>query len=371
MTHEASSGRSSGTRRPLGRCAAVTVVAALALSAAPAGAAPGRTARARAATRYVAANQAGHGSVTGGFSKMGTTADAVAAWVAARRGPRQIRRAVGWLEANVDDATTVGLKAKVLLAAVAAGKDPRTFAGHHDLVQEVEDTQTEEGQYGGESDTEVAYHALAMIALEAAGENVPPEAVTWLNDAQCGDGGWQFDEPSSDADDEHCFDSAAENDFARSDTNTTAYAVMALAAAGGQRPPADPFAFFEEARDLYRKGWVYEPHGKCDEQSLGKEFCYLTDANSTSLVIQAHVADGRAIPRGGDRGLAKLQYRLCGKRSGAFAFSWTYDPETGRFRKDAANVGATTAAIPALVHQALPVPEREVTKRPPRRRACR
>ncbi|HEV2757412.1 MAG TPA: hypothetical protein VG318_16735 [Actinomycetota bacterium] len=355
--------------RTLRRCAATAAILALAASAVPAFAAPGRRARAVAATRYVADNQTDTGAITGGFSQFGTTADAVVAFVAARRGERQIRRAVRWLEENVEEASTLGLKAKLVFALVAAGKDPRSFAGH-DLVEEIQASQTDSGQYGGESDTEVGYHALAMLALSAAGEAPPGNASQWLVDAQCGDGGWQFDEPSSEGDDQHCFDSSAENDFARSDTNTTAHAVMALAGAPGPEARNDPFEFLRSARDDYKGGWVYEPHGKCTEEKLGKEFCYLTDANSTALVIMAYSATGADVPDGGDRALARLQYPLCGRTMGAFAFSWDYDAERERFEKQDPNVGATVGAVPALMRFPFGS-SAEVTQPPPRRRPCK
>jgi hypothetical protein len=355
--------------RTLRRCAAVLVAAAVAVPLDPALAAPSRRARAAAATRYIAGAQTETGAISGGFSQMGTTADAVSAFVAARRGERQVRRALRWLRENLNEASTLGLKAKLTLAVVAAGKDPRDFGGH-DLVAEIAETQSESGQYGGESDTEVGYHALAMVALSAAGESPPPSASRWLVEAQCADGGWQFDEPASEADDEHCFDAAAENDFARSDTNTTAHAVMALAGAPGEDAAHDPFEFFRTARDDYRNGWVYEPHGKCTEETLGNEFCYLTDANSTALVILAYTAAGREVPEGGARALARLQYPLCGPNMGAFAFSWDYDAERERFEKQDPNVGATVGAVPGLMRFPLGS-SAEVTKPPPPRRPCK
>ena len=355
--------------RTLRRCAAAGVALSLVLPIAPAAARPRRDRRVAAAARYLASNQADTGAVSGGFSQFGTTADAVLAWTAANRGERQIDRAMRWLEDNVDEATTLGLKSKLLIAVATTGGDTRAFGGH-DLVQEIQDTKTEEGQYGGESNTDVGYHVLAMIALEAARVDRPQDAIDWLRDAQCDDGGWQFDEPSSANDDEHCFDSTAENDFASSDTNTTAYASIALSGTPDATPHHDPFAFFRTARDEYKKGWVYDPHGKCTEETLGKEFCYLTDANSTALVLMAYQAAGEEIPRSGDYALMNLQYRLCGKRGGAFAFGWTYDPDTERFHRDGPNVGATVAAVPPIVRWTFGV-DYEVTRPVPKRRACR
>ncbi|HYP23117.1 MAG TPA: hypothetical protein VEV43_06055, partial [Actinomycetota bacterium] len=282
--------------------------------------------RLQKATRYLAMNQEDDGSISGGFSRLGTTSDAILAFASEMRGKPQVRDAMGWLEEHVEDATTLGLKAKLVLAAVAVGRDPRSFGGR-DLVQEIMDTHDPEtGQYGGESDTEVGYHALAMLAVMAGREDPPESASRWLRDAQCDDGGWQFDEPAGPNDDEHCFDSTAENDFSRSDTNTTAYADMAFEGSPGPDPKVDPISFLRTARDDYKKGFVYDPHGKCTEETLGEQFCYLTDANSTGLVLQAMLGEVKAkeFVRYRDA-LMKLQYPRCGKWMGAFAFTWIYD----------------------------------------------
>lgn len=354
------------------RCLAGAAAALIAVSIAPASA---RTRnldeRLDAATRYIAMNQEDDGSIGGGFSRVGTTADAVLAFVTEDRGARQIRRSISWLRDNLDGASTLGLKSKVVLALVAAQRDPTSFGGR-DLVQEIKDTQTESGQYGGESDTEVGYHAFAMLAVMAAGEDPPASASQWLRDAQCDDGGWQFDEPAGENDDEHCFDSTAESDFSRSDTNTTAYADMAFEGAPGPDPKVDPLEFFETAIDEYKGGYVYDPSGKCTEETLGETFCYLTDANSTGLVLQAIAGEVPAkefYPR--RDALMKLQYPRCGEWMGAFGFTWVYDPETERFRKDDPNVGATIAAIQGARGVPLPIMLDRVTQPPPPRRSCR
>lgn len=357
----------------LRRCVATATALLVAGSIAPAGA---RTRnlheRLQIATRYIAMNQEDDGSISGGFSRVGTTADAVLAFVSEDRGKRQIRRAIRWLEANVDDATTLGLKAKLVLAAVAAQYDPRSFGGR-DLVREIQDAyDPETGQYGGESNTEVAYHALAMLAVMAGREDPPAAASRWLRDAQCDDGGWQFDEPAGPNDDEHCFDSTAESDFSRSDTNTTAYADMAFEGSPGPDPEHDILAFFESAIDEFKGGYVYDPSGKCTEETLGETFCYLTDANSTGLVLQAIAGEVPAkqfYPR--RDALMKLQYPRCGRWMGAFAFTWVYDPETERFRKDDPNVGATIAALLGARGARLPLELDRVTEPPPNRRPCR
>jgi hypothetical protein len=320
------------------------------------------------ATRFLADTQREDGSISL-FSPLGDTADAISALVIARRGVRQIERAVGYLETHLEDATSIGLVAKVVLALVSADEDPRAFAGR-DLVQEIHDAETAEGQLGGESDAEVTYHALAMLALRAAGEEPSEQNAAWLTTAQCADGGWQFDEPVSPTDDEHCRDDSSGQDFAGSDTNTTSYAVQALRVAPGPDAVHDPVEFFRSARDPFKKGLIYDPTQKCTEETLG-EGCFLTDSNSTALGIQALTALEQPLPNREIRALHALQYRLCGRDGGGVAFTWEYDAEKERFKRQPPNVGSTIAAIPALLYHVFPLDQRDVTKPPPRRIPCR
>lgn len=349
------------------RSLAAILVGALLVTAAPSSAEPSRRKRARVATRFLADRQRPDGSVYA-FSPVGDTADAVAAFVLARRGAGEIEDALAFLEENLDGATSVGLKAKVVLALVAVGRDPRDFGGR-DLVQEIRDSETTAGQFGDESDAEVLYHSLAMLALSAAGEDSSEQNAAWLTAAQCRDGGWQFDEPASPTDDEHCRDDSAGPDFAGSDTNTTSYAVQALRIAPGNEPVYDPVAFLRSARDPFKKGLVYDPTQKCRKRTLGTG-CFLTDASSTALGIQALIALEEPLPTREIEALHALQHRLCGRNGGGFSFTWDYDPETERFRRRDPDVGSTIAAIPALLYHVFPLPHRDVTKPPPTRQPC-
>lgn len=344
---------------------------------------PTPTRKARLAVRYLVRHQKADGSVPG-FSPLGSTADAVQAMVAARRAPGALEEAIAFVEGPVIDDAGLGQKAKVLMAVVAAGRDPRDVGGHHDLIQEIESTQQPDGRYAlaeGDFSGAVISHALAMLALTAADQPPSPEAAQWLIEAQCEDGGWQYDEPSDATDDQHCFDATQTEpsaDFSRSDTNTTSYAVQALAAYPvAQQLAADPFAFFETARDEIKGGYVYDPQSKCRGAVLPPA-CFLTDANSTSLVIQAHVAEQRPLPGRVLHALEHLQYRTCGQVAGASAFTWTSrdgqlrrEPSAADARKGgASNVGATIEAIFGLLRRSQPVAAAEVTKPAPSARAC-
>ena len=339
--------------------------------------------RARLAIRYLVRHQKADGSLPG-FSPLGSTADAVQAMVATRRAPGALQKAIAFIEGPVIDDAALGQKAKALMAVVAAGRDPRDVAGHHDLIEEIESTQQPNGQYAiaeGDFSGAVISHALAMLALTAAGQPPSSEAAQWLVDAQCEDGGWQYDEPSDATDDAHCFDAAQTEpsaDFARSDTNTTSLAVQALAVYPVQRQlAADPFTFFETARDEIKGGYVYDPQSKCRGAALPPA-CMVTDANSTSLVIQAHVAEQRALAGSVLHALEHLQYRTCGEIAGAFAFTWT--TQDGKLRREpsaadarkggASNIGATIEATFGLLRRSQPIAPAEVTKPAPSARPC-
>jgi hypothetical protein len=283
------------------------------------------------AVAYLAAQQRPNGSIPA-FSPIGSTADAVLAFVAAGIGEDQLSGALGFLRRRVahGKADSVGFQAKIVTAVVAAGGDPRSF-GSVDLVQAIVDSL---GAHGRFDKAAVFDNALAVIALVAAGETVPDVAVQWLVDAQCADGGWQYNKPASANDDEHCHNTQRPTkDFFDSDTNTTSYVVQAIEAAGGGTFTADPFAFFDEIRDGQRHGWGY---------TWGFE---TTDANSTALVIQAYAATGTPVPAEALAALRKLQNPACGGWSFTWAGSHRTDPDPG----------STIGAILGLLQEPLPL----------------
>ncbi len=361
---------------------AVLILAAL-TAASGVSARPSARERAAVASRYLVSRQHPDGSFPG-FSPVGSTADAVIALVAARRAPGAVDEALEFLATTVDGAT-LGQKAKVVLAVVAAGGDPRAFGGH-DLVAEIEAARQPDGSYGEEGDlTAVTTHALAALALAAAGQPIDDPAVDWLVAAQCPDGGWQYDEPHQEGEDEHCYDATAApdgspSDFTTSDTNTTSYAVQAIAT--HHHPvdlPADPFGYFSSARDRVKNGYRYSH----DAHLFGTRA--YTDANSTALVLQSFAAMDRTPPRGAKSALAALQYpRLCGKVGGAFAYTW--EKRDGRLERTPSRraaraeatatpegstvAGATIGAIPGLLLRPLPVEPVAALDPVPRRRAC-
>jgi hypothetical protein len=277
--------------------------------------------------------------------------------VAARRGRHRVHRALRYLKNHLGDATTIGLKAKVVLAVRAGGRNARRFGGRN-LVHRIKMSQRTNGHYG--SGGSVIDQALAMLALVSAGNQPSARAATWLTGAQCPDGGWQFDAPyHPSTDSRHCHNRTAD-DFTRSDTNTTSYAVQALDALDAPiAPAASPFAYFRSVRDPVKRGWGYDQNTT------------LTDANSTALVLQAYAAAGRRHPHHAMRPLKRLQYtRHCGKHFRySFAFTWQRS-KSGRLKRTGPDLGATIGAVLGLLKQPLPVPARSASRAIPRVATC-
>ena len=328
------------------RVVACALAGALVLSAVPASAAPTKPRRARQAAGYIARNQARSGAVQG-FSTIGTTSDAVLALVAAKRGKRNIRRALNFLARKTRNdklGTDAGTYGKVIMAVVAGRRNPRRFGGVN-LVRRLRSFEQEDGSLG--ESVQVFSHALGMLGLVAAGPGPSAQSVQWLVDAQCGNGGWAFDEPPAPDDDENCV--SGEDDFTSADTNTTAVALMALLRAG-EDPVVSPFPYFRSLRDRRRGGWGFA-------DGFTK-----TDANSTSLVMMAYLAARKKLPRGAMRALTGLQVRLCGRNAGAFRFLYG--------KKNPPDVGATIAAVPALMKKTLPLRPAKVARSAPKAKRC-
>jgi hypothetical protein len=290
--------------------------------------------RAERAASYIASKQADTGSFPA-FSPIGSTADAVLALVATGVGETPLLEAIGFLRrqtsrGNVD---TIGLKAKVSLAVEAVGRNAANFGGHS-LLGEITETQRLSGRFGNAS---VLEQALAALAIAAATDADNVAAIGWLLRAQCPDGGWQFDRPHAKTEGPHCRDRSDPDDFFLSDTNTTAYVLMAVESAGEATYEHDPFSFLTDIRDgssgPSAGGWGYTWDFRT------------TDANSTALVIQAYAASGDALPDGALGALRRLQYRC-----GAFAFSWT-----GAGIRTGPDVGATIGAIPGILRRPFPI----------------
>ena len=341
-----------GSRSIKGALACALSLTLLAGGTAHAG--PSLERRARVAVRYLVRQQAPDGSFQYFGSTIDPTANGVLSMVAARRGPRAIDKALDYLAANIGEVTSVGEMARVALAAKAGGRNPRAFGGRN-LIAEIRATQSDSERL--RRDTTVFQRALSVLG-RAGGGIRPVEPALWLADAQCRDGGWQFDRPASKSENRHCFTGEEADAFTRSDTNTTAMAVQALQTTRRVEDLSrSPLAFFREIRDPEKRGWGYSWNTR------------LTDANSTGLVLEAYAARGVDPPRGSRRALRALQYRLCGETGGAFAYTWVAN-STGGYAKTDPDLGATVEAIRGLLGRALPIEAVEVTKAPPPVEPC-
>jgi hypothetical protein len=291
---------------------AISFVFVLLIGALPASAASSHSVE--SALAWLRSAQLSDGGFSSGFSDgsdLGATADAIVAIASAGGAPGQWRGADGspidFLRARAAGITAPGLAAKVALALIAAGEDPKAF-GESDLTAVIAagfDPST--GFYGGGPYDS----ALAILALAQAAGEVPPEAIAGLVRARQPDGSYAFD------------GSMAQGS---GDSNTTALAVQALLIAGSGEEVIPSLAYFRETQNA-DGGWTYQKPSAFGET---------TDSNSTALVIQALLAGGQDLAQWGDpvRALRALQ-----QPSGALAFNADTPGD---------NALATLQAIPAL-----------------------
>jgi hypothetical protein len=259
-----------------------------------------------------------------------TTDAAIALYAAQPADPgaaAALAAATAYLDANGASyaGTGPGQAAKLVLAAVAGGRDPRDFTGR-DLVAAMTvplATPVPKGPEGivGIYGDDLYDHALVLIALAAAGEAVPDSALEPLRTTQGADGGWAFDGSTVSG---------------AADSNTTALVIQALVATGHGDDPiiGSALEFLHTLQAPDGSGFTYGPADPL-----------VADANSTALVIQALRAAGEN-PAAREWGNAPL----------ALARFQTSDGGLRYLASDAeANLLATLQAIPAMADLPLPV----------------
>jgi hypothetical protein len=284
-----------------------------------------------AASTWLRAQQDTSGGFLGlsGEPDPGTTTDAVMALYAAQQSDpataASLDAALAYLEREENGAgyaeTGPGQAAKLALAAVTGGRDPRDFAGV-DLVAAMTaplTTPVPDG-IGGIYGDDLYDHALVLIALTAAGETIPDAALEPLRAAQGEDGGWAFDGSTA---------------AGAADSNTTALVIQALVAGGhGDDPVIDRALAFLATLLASDGGFAYGPADPL-----------VADANSTALVLQALIAAGED-PASREWGNAPLALALFQTPSGGLRYM-AADEEP--------NLLATVQAIPAMEGLSLPV----------------
>ncbi len=255
----------------------------------------------------------------------GSTVDAVLAIVAAGWDVSGYtsggKTPVDFLQSKAAEiAKTPGGAGKLLIAVSAVGMDGRSFGGI-DLLNVIGDNYSANGHYGND----VIGHAFAMLGLKAAGQTIPSKAMQYLESAQSADGGWAF---------------SGDTKPGAADTNTTAVAVQALAAAGvHETDPAMQRArqYLLSQQNTPDGGFPYQKGGENGSDS---------DVNSTAYVVQALHYLGEP-----------------GNKGGAFILSM--QKPSGAFRWKASeqddNPGATYQAISAILGGTLVSPKGQNT----------
>ncbi len=220
-------------------------------------------ARASAALRYLSGAQRADGSLDG---SPGETEDFVLGTAAAGYDPATLTTcgggsAYGFLASDMAAATAdAGKTAKLILAVAAGRRDPRAFAGQDLLARLNAFYDASSGAFGaGATFTQ----ALAILALQATAQPVPAAAVAHLGALQDADGSWNY---------------GAAAGATAGDTNSTAVALMALAAVGDAGPVPAALA--------YLHGQQRPDGGFPDQAGAGAT----SDPDSDALVIEALTA---------------------------------------------------------------------------------
>lgn len=221
---------------------------------------------ATAALAYLAGQQGADGSIA---SSAGATEDFILGAAAANYDPNTLVSCAGtsayaYLTAKLTTATaTAGGTGKLALAVLAGKLDPAAFGGQNLLVRLGTFYKATTGAYG---DGSTFGQSLAILALEGAGQAIPPAAITELEGLQDTDGSWNYQ---------------ASSNATAGDTNSTAIAVEALRAAGVAASDASlskAIAYLHTQQNS-DGGFTYSAPGA-------------SDPDSDALVIQALVALG-------------------------------------------------------------------------------
>lgn len=212
-----------------------------------------------------------------------------------------------------------GALARVILAVVAAGGDPRDFGGS-DLVARLEATEQADGLFGvqyagfdGSFRQGLALAALSVVTPRPMSITPGPgqaindvPAVAWLIDQQCDDGSWLMFRVSTSGD---CVENPMM--WTYKDSNGSALAALGLASVGATAS-IDPATWFDAVRGM-DGGWGSSPAGP-DQAS---------DANSTALVIAALKALGITPDQEAYNTLLAFQLESPDPDHGAFV--WRHD----------------------------------------------
>lgn len=203
----------------------------------------------------------------------GQMADAIIALRAAGRTGTIGRRMDGLEKVASSYAGTAGASGKVVLAAVAAGRNPRNLGGV-DYVERIT-ARYRLGRYGTSSYDQ----AYAMLALHAAGEPIPSAVIRRLRKTR-GSGGWAYPVAGG-----------------RDDVSSTGLLMEALGAVGVS--PTDPML---RSAASWLATQVNASGGFNHDRARGR-----TQANATAIALRGWRATGRKPPSAWRRELRSLQ----------------------------------------------------------------
>ena len=218
---------------------------------------------ASAALRFLASEQRADGSLDG---SPGETEDLVLGAAAAGYDPATLTTcsggsAYGFLASDILPATAdAGKTAKLILAVAVGRRDPRAFGGHDLLERLATFYGASSGAFG---DGATFTQALAILALRAATQPVPDAAVAHLAALQNADGSWNYE---------------AAPGATAGDTNSTAMALIALAAAGDAGPMPAALAYLH-AQQRADGGFPYQAGATA-----------MSDPDSDALILEALTA---------------------------------------------------------------------------------
>jgi hypothetical protein len=221
------------------------------------------------------------------FPSIGFRADAVSATVAAGAPTKTRNRFIDSVESGaLDYAQTAGQNAKVILAAVAAKRNPQCFGPtgaktdfYNQLMSNYKD-----GRFGSTSFDQ----ALSMLALKAARRPIPKAAVKFVKNAR-GSHGWNFAMSNSKGD----------------DVESTALQIEALRAAGVSKKDKALSSAYKWITLQRNSDSGYNPDTPQGE----------TQANTTAYAIRAADALGK------DNSKAKRALRALQQKNGSFRSS--------------------------------------------------
>jgi prenyltransferase beta subunit len=275
------------------------------------------------ALRWLDSQQNADGGFGEGGSDPQITCEVVLAFASAYEEPATIKESgnspLDYLSTQaVSYTSTAEGTSRLILAVVAGNEDPRDFKGTN-LVTTIKDYRDSFGQYSGDPSDGIAAQALAMLALQASKEPVPPNAVVWLLSQQNTDGGWG-PEPAQ-----------------ASDTTSTALSLQALVSAGESPASTAVLDALEYLKDRQTANAGFASSAAESE----------SDPVSTAQAIQALLAAGED--------LFSSQWLRCLRSP----FDTLLDAQSGdgSFESD---VQATAASIPGLMGRTLPLPGRRL-----------